>query len=118
MSKQVPEISPIELKNMLSQVEPPFVLDVRENWEIALAHLSHERVLYAPLSQLSRQGIQALPEPLRSPQSPVVVVCHHGMRSAQVAGWLIAQGWQNVHSLAGGLDAYARTVDPEVGLYS
>jgi rhodanese-related sulfurtransferase len=73
--------------------------------------------------------MEALPESLRNPKTEVIVVCHHGVRSevlfrsTQVAGWLIQQSWtnqqswKNVSSLEGGLDAYARLVDPGIGRY-
>jgi predicted sulfurtransferase len=44
-------------------------------------------------------------------------MCHHGVRSADVTGWMRQQGWQNVTSLAGGIAAYAEQVDPSVGVY-
>ena len=93
------------------------VLDVREAWEVALVHLADPRVVNVPMSNLSKRGLEALPESLRNPETEVVVVCHHGVRSAQVAGWLIQQSWKNVSSLAGGLEAYARLVDPTIGRY-
>ncbi len=93
------------------------LLDVRENWEAALVHLTDDRVVYLPLSILSRQGLAALPETVCNRDIEIVVVCHHGMRSAQVTGWLLQQGWKNVCSLDGGLDAYARLVDAKIGMY-
>jgi len=69
------------------------------------------------MSKLSKHGKEALPDVVRNPESEVVVVCHHGVRSGQVTGWLIEQGWKNASSLEGGLDAYARLVDPGIGRY-
>ena len=51
------------------------------------------------------------------PAVKLVVFCHVGQRSAQVTFWLQDLGWQKVASLAGGIDAYARQVDPEIGFY-
>ena len=48
---------------------------------------------------------------------PLVVICHHGNRSAQVTAWLLDLGWESVYNLSGGIDAYARQVDPAIGLY-
>jgi len=45
------------------------------------------------------------------------VLCHHGVRSAQVTGWLAQQGWTNIKSVRGGIDAYARQIDQAVGFY-
>jgi rhodanese-related sulfurtransferase len=57
------------------------------------------------------------PLPALDKEATVVVFCHHGIRSAQVAAWLLDQGWQSVYNLAGGIDAYARQVDPSIGFY-
>jgi rhodanese-related sulfurtransferase len=46
-----------------------------------------------------------------------VVICHHGGRSLQVGLFLEKQGFARVHNLAGGVDAWARTVDPAVPVY-
>jgi rhodanese-related sulfurtransferase len=45
------------------------------------------------------------------------VMCHHDSRSAQVTAWLAQQGWKNVFNVSGGIDEYARAVDPSVGFY-
>ena len=47
----------------------------------------------------------------------IVVVCHHGMRSAQVAQYLIQSGFSNISNLAGGIDAWAREIDPAMEQY-
>jgi len=46
-----------------------------------------------------------------------VVVCHHGMRSLSVTTWLRQQGFEKAQSMRGGIDGWARTVDPKVPLY-
>jgi rhodanese-related sulfurtransferase len=75
-------------------------------------------VVHAPLSELARKGNSALPEKLKNAQgAPVVVFCHHGIRSAQVAAWLLELGWTSVYNLSGGIDAYARSIDPSIGFY-
>jgi len=51
------------------------------------------------------------------PQAETVVICHHGGRSMQVAMFLEKQGFSRVHNLAGGLDAWARSVDPSMPTY-
>jgi rhodanese-related sulfurtransferase len=47
----------------------------------------------------------------------IIVLCHHGIRSADVTRWLITQGWKNTVSLEGGIAAYASEVDKSVGWY-
>jgi rhodanese-related sulfurtransferase len=51
------------------------------------------------------------------PQAETVVICHHGSRSMQVAMFLEKQGFKRVHNLAGGMDAWARSVDPSMPTY-
>jgi rhodanese-related sulfurtransferase len=66
---------------------------------------------------LAAQQLAALPDAAQSKEAEIVVFCHHGMRSAQVVAWLRGQGWTNVLNMNGGIDAWARQVDPSVGLY-
>lgn len=113
----IPEISVQELAKKLEQGERFTLLDVREEWEIRLAAIRDERVLLLPMSVLARQLKEAFPEPLRNPDAPMVVMCHHGVRSANVTAWMLQNGWKNVFSLSGGIDAYARQVNPSVGMY-
>jgi len=47
----------------------------------------------------------------------LVLVCHHGGRSAQAAAWLAQNGFSRLHNLAGGIDAWARVVDPAMPRY-
>jgi rhodanese-related sulfurtransferase len=47
----------------------------------------------------------------------IVVMCHHGVRSLTVTNWLRQQGYEKVQSMRGGIDGWARTVDPKVPLY-
>lgn len=51
------------------------------------------------------------------PQGDVVVICHHGGRSMQVAMFLEKNGFPKVHNLAGGVDAWAKSVDPAMPVY-
>ncbi|MFN2127787.1 MAG: rhodanese-like domain-containing protein [Anaerolineales bacterium] len=46
-----------------------------------------------------------------------MVICHHGVRSAQLTAWLRSQGWDNIYSMDGGLAAFAREIDPSIGTY-
>ncbi len=113
----VPEITPRELARRM-QAEPGLILlDVREPYEVVRAKLPDPRVLYAPLSELARKQMEALPAAIQDRAVPLVIFCHVGQRSAQVTLWLLDLGWQNVVSLAGGIDAYARMIDPSVKIY-
>lgn len=117
-SPALPEVTPQELSIWL-QTRPDFlILDVREPYEFPRARLQDERVVYAPLSDLARKQMDGLPERVKSDLTqPLVVLCHHGLRSAQVTAWLMDAGWSAVYNLVGGIDAYTRLVDPGIGLY-
>ncbi len=113
----LPEISPKELADWLKQRSDFLILDVREPYEFSRVKLDDPRVVYAPLSELARKYFSALPQGATEKTTPLVVMCHHGNRSAQVTAWLIDSGWQEVYNLAGGIDAYARQVDHNIGFY-
>lgn len=94
-------------------VPAPLLLDVREPWEFALAAIRID-------------GLQTLPMPMNSvparlgeldPAQPVVCICHHGVRSAQVVAFLERQGFEAVYNLAGGIDAWSIQVDAGVPRY-
>lgn len=103
------ELSALMLSRALAAPDPPLVLDVRDPWERALCHLQDS--VHIPL--------QALPERVAEldPQRPTVVLCHHGVRSFQAARWLAHRGFAQVANLAGGIDAWAREVDPTMAVY-
>lgn len=113
----VPEISAQQLAQKIKAAEKFTIIDVRETWEIELASINDERVAVVPMSKVSEDGENAFPEALRDPQAEIVVMCHHGVRSAKMAAWMKQKGWQNVTSLRGGIAEYAETVDPSVGVY-
>lgn len=85
------------------------VLDVREEVEIRTAALAE--FLHIPLMEVPMR-LQELPK-----DHALVVLCHHGMRSAQAVGFLRERGYQNAINLRGGIDAWARQIDPSIGLY-
>ena len=113
----VPGLSVQEVAQKRDNGDSFVLLDVREPNELLYANLG-KGVLLAPLSDLAQQGLEALPEAvLADKEAEIVVLCHHGSRSAQVTAWLQQQGWTNVLNMDGGIDAYAIAVDPTVGRY-
>jgi len=114
---EIPEITVQELALKIKNGEKFTILDVREIWEANLARIDDERAVFLPMSIISRERKEAFPAALRDPQTEIVIMCHHGIRSADVTGWMRQQGWQNVSSLAGGIAAYAEQVDASVGTY-
>ena len=87
----------------------PVLLDVREDWERARCALPDS--IHLPMSQI----VERLAE--LDPQADLVVYCHHGGRSAQVGSFLERRGVRSVFNLAGGIDAWSRTIDPSVPTY-
>jgi rhodanese-related sulfurtransferase len=113
----VQEISVDALADKLRSQDVFVLLDVREPWELESASITDSRLLAAPMSTLSQNGLAGLPDAVQVRDTEVLVICHHGTRSAQVAGWLSSNGWTRAFSVAGGIDEYARRVDPAVGSY-
>lgn len=111
----IPEMSVSEMASRRSQGDKFVLLDVRESLELQLANF--EGMVHVPLSKIAAQRLNALPEDIKDKDTEIVVVCHHGNRSAQVAAWLRGQGWTNIWNLTGGIDAYARQIDQSVGIY-
>ncbi len=85
------------------------ILDVREPWEIDICAIRGS--VNVPLSTLP-QNLGRLPA-----SGPLVVVCHHGMRSMQAVAWLRQNGFENATNLQGGIDAWARRIDPALATY-
>ena len=95
-------ISPQELA---ARTDGYLLLDVREPWEYELAHLPG--AVLVPLGELPEADL---------PAKPIVVYCHHGIRSATAREQLEARGFSAVH-LAGGIDAWSRERDPSLARY-
>ena len=113
----VPEITVTDLSEKLKSEDAFILLDVRELNELDYAKLTDSRLEVTPMSRLSQDGTDALSESAQSQDVVIYVMCHTGMRSAQVTGWLKQQGWKNVFSVQDGINAYARKIDQSVGLY-
>ena len=106
-----PEVTVHEVKRRLAANETFVLLDVREPYELVRAALAYPQVEVAPLSRLSTYQVEGLPAAAQDQQAAIVVFCHHGVRSAQVTMWLRQQGWTDVTSMAGGIDAWAKEID-------
>lgn len=111
-----PEIDVQAVARKRESGEAFILMDVREQMELRLANLGQD-VLWIPLSDLAARRETALTDEFSDKKVTVVVFCHTGVRSAQVTAWLRQAGWENALSMAGGIEAYARQVDPEVGRY-
>jgi rhodanese-related sulfurtransferase len=102
-----------ELKDFVAREADVLLLDVREPWEVALARID--------LPGAARLDMPMHTVPARYPElqrsQPVVCICHHGARSAQVVAFLLRQGHDRVYNLAGGVDAWSTLVDSTVPRY-
>ena len=100
------QILPAELAAWLADAgrEPPQLLDVREPWEFEAARIAGAKLI--PMREMPQRAGEL------DPARAVVAICHHGGRSQQVALFLEKNGFAQVHNLAGGVDAWSRSVDP------
>lgn len=101
------EITASELKEKFDQV---LLIDCREPWENEIAAIGGSRLI--PMKEMPQHL-----EELKKESRPIVVYCHHGMRSFNVSNWLTGQGLSNVSSLAGGIDSWSVEIDPSLPRY-
>lgn len=104
-------LTPAELAAWLADAArpAPVLLDVREPWEFQTCHIAGARHL--PMNELPARLDEL------DPDAALVAICHHGTRSLHVAHFLARQGFERVHNLAGGVDAWARSIDPAMPTY-
>ncbi|WP_264326823.1 rhodanese-like domain-containing protein [Romeriopsis navalis] len=109
----LPQITVTELAQRIAEAADLQLVDVREPSELATAQIPG--FINLPLSEAEQwsQNIQAHLDPSKE----TLVLCHHGMRSAQMTGWLMQQGFGNVKNIVGGIAAYSAQVDPSVPRY-
>jgi adenylyltransferase/sulfurtransferase len=105
------EITPDGLAARLAEGTVTYLLDVREGWEVQVASLAG--AAHVPLGELPHRLAELDPPP----GALLVTICHHGVRSLSAAALLEQAGHDNVVSLAGGIDAWSRQVDPGVPRY-
>nr|WP_297357661.1 rhodanese-like domain-containing protein [uncultured Caldimonas sp.] len=110
------ELSVQDVRRLIDTAEAeaaPVLLDVREPWEFSLAAIrtAGADTLHIPMREIPARLAEI------DPQRTVICVCHHGMRSLQVAHFLLQQGFEEVINLQGGIDAWSEQVDPNVPRY-
>ena len=86
------------------------LLDVREPWEFATAQIAGSKPM--PMGEIPSRAFEEL-----DPEAHIVALCHHGVRSMNVAVWLRNQGFEDTQSLRGGIDAWSAEIDPTVPRY-
>ena len=104
----VKDIPPTALKAKLDASEAFHLFDVRGDKERAIAQIAGAK----PLDSNGIQALGALPK-----DALIVILCHHGVRSRQAGQQLLAEGFRNVHSLLGGIDAWSLEVDDSIARY-
>ncbi len=105
------EVHPLDVHKMKTSGTEIFILDVRQQKEWDIARI--DGALLIPLDQLPQRFAEL--ESRRD--KPIVVHCHHGVRSLRAAAWLRQAGFTQVKSMAGGIDAWSLLVDQTVCRY-
>ena len=101
----------ISVSQLAARIENdvPMLLDVRENWEYEICHI--EGSINIPMHEIP-QNLAQLQD-----AGEIVVICHHGIRSQNVIRFLQQQSVDELVNLDGGVDAWAREVDPDMPVY-
>jgi len=102
-------LTPAELAARLARGDELVLLDVREPHEYALCRIAGS--LHVPLSELALRHVEL------DPEREIVCICHHGIRSASAAAALARLDFERMYNLQGGLDRWAREVDPSMPRY-
>ncbi|MEO0529775.1 MAG: rhodanese-like domain-containing protein [Planctomycetota bacterium] len=111
MSEELPlEITCAEVKRRIGSGEAITLLDCREPSEHEIVRIAD--ALLIPMGEVPGKVTELAELP-----APLVVYCHHGMRSAQTAQWLRANGVPEAQSMAGGIDQWATDIDPSLPRY-
>lgn len=111
------EISPLEIsvqetqRRLAAEAGTFRLIDVRDPEEYAHCHLSQAELI--PLSTFPTEAVVKLPDK----DAPVILYCHHGMRSARAAEMLRQLGYTDARSMAGGIDRWSKDIDPTVARY-
>jgi len=105
------ETTPQEVKRRLEAGEV-YLIDVREPHEYAQARIEGSQLIPMRSVPSALQQLDA-----RADERPLIVYCHHGVRSLNVVNWLREQGIESCQSMSGGIDAWSLTIDPTVPRY-
>jgi len=103
------EVAAILAKRPPGSENGPMLLDVREPWELAICRIDGSESI--PMRQIPSSA-SALDR-----GREIICICHHGIRSYQVARYLVHLGFRDVVNLEGGVDAWARDVDHDMATY-
>ncbi len=107
----VSQITVRELADKIASGERIQLIDVRQPWENEHCRIPNSVLI--PLNEL----IEHMGDIEAEESSLIVVYCHHGIRSLSGAALILQAGYNNVVSLAGGIDAWSKEIDPKVPVY-
>ena len=102
-------LSPTDLEERLRRGDELVLLDVREREEVEICSLPG--ITHIPLGELSVRHTEL------DPDAETVCICHHGVRSAHAAAALAQLGFEALWNLSGGIDRWAREVEPGMPRY-
>ena len=107
----IPEQGPAEVQRRLEAGEPVVLIDVRDPDE-------YREGFIEPATNISRGFLEfRVAGVAKEPDAPIVLYCHHGIRSLDAAEWLRSQGIDRARSMAGGIERWSAEVDPKVPRY-
>jgi rhodanese-related sulfurtransferase len=106
------ETSPEDIQRRIDAGEPLVLVDVREPEEFAITRIEGATLIPMRDIPASLQQLEA-----KADEATLIVFCHHGIRSLNVAHWLREQGVAACQSMAGGIDAWSALVDAAVPRY-
>jgi rhodanese-related sulfurtransferase len=106
------ELTPQEFQARVAAGEPCVIVDVREPEEHAIARLKGSELIPMQSIPASLQRLEALAD-----EQPLALLCHHGVRSLNVAVWLRQHGVGNCFSITGGIDRWSREIDSSIPRY-
>ncbi len=112
----ITQVRPSQLAAWLDSVRghgAPVVLDVREPSELRAASIQTDgfELITIPMGVIPPRLSEL------DPEQPIACLCHHGVRSMQVAAFLKVRGFKHVANIAGGINAWSAEVDPSVPRY-
>lgn len=102
-------LNPLQAQAFLQQNPQTVLLDVREDSEVAQCHISGS--LHIPMNLIPLKHNE-LPDNV-----PIILYCHHGIRSLNAARYLEHVGFEDLYNLGGGIDAWAQLIDKNMTRY-
>ena len=119
----IPQLNPASFSDWLVSQQPaehgklPIVVDVREAWELQTASVKPDgfALLAIPMREIPARVAEL--QRAHGSDQPIACLCHHGIRSLQVANFLAQSGFTQVVNLQGGIDAWSKQVDNAVPIY-